>query len=75
VLGWVPVLFVVVLAILGPLLNVPSWVADLSPFHHVARLATDSVVDAAALTWVTTAALLAVALAVATFRRRDVPGR
>ncbi|MBD2763858.1 hypothetical protein IEE91_01355 [Kocuria sp. cx-455] len=74
-LAWVPVIFVLVVAILGPLLNVPSWLADLSPFHHVARLANDSAADAAALTWVTTAAVLAVALALAAFRRRDVPGR
>ena len=74
-LAWVPVLFVVVVAILGPLLNIPSWLADLAPFHHVARLANDSPADAAALTWVTTAAVLATALASVAFRRRDVPGR
>ncbi|MCT1803183.1 ABC transporter permease [Kocuria carniphila] len=73
VLAWVPVLFVVIVAILGPLLSVPSWVTDLSPFHHVARLASDSAADAAALTWISTVAVLTAALAVAAFRRRDIP--
>ncbi len=74
-LAWVPVLFVLVIAVLGPLLSVPSWVADLSPFHHVARLASDASADAAALTWISAVAVLATALAAAAFRHRDAPGQ
>ncbi|MDN5698895.1 MAG: polyketide antibiotic transporter [Kocuria sp.] len=73
VLAWVPVLFVLVVAIMGSLLNLPMWLANLSPFQHVARLASDSPADVAALTLVSSAALVATTLAVAAFRHRDIP--
>lgn len=52
--------------------NPPMWLTDLS-FQHVARLASDSPADVAALTLVSSAALVATALAVAAFRHRDIP--
>lgn len=74
-LAWVPVVYALVIAFLGPLLDVPDQLADLSPFEHTARLATDTGADAAALTLLSAGAVLGVIIAVLAFRRRDVPGR
>jgi ABC-2 type transport system permease protein len=59
-------------AFLGPLLGLPDWVMDISPFTHVPLLpaAGFDVVPLAALTAVA-AALCAVGLV--GFRRRNVP--
>ena len=59
-------------AFLGPLLGLPDWVMDLSPFTHVPLL------PAAELDWVSLLALTAIAAALVAvglvgFRRRNVP--
>jgi ABC-2 type transport system permease protein len=60
------------LAYLGPLLSLPDWVMDLSPFTHVPLLpAADlSIAPLAALTAIAAALT---ALGLVGFRRRDVP--
>lgn len=73
--GWLPVIFVLVMALLGPLLNLPEWLMELSPFHHVARLADDAGPDGWYVTGTVLVALVVAAGAAAIFRRRDVPGR
>ena len=74
-LGWLPVVFVLVTAVLGPLLNLPEWLVELSPFAHVARLADGTGPDAGYVTATAVLALAAAAGAAVIFRRRDVPGR
>jgi ABC-2 type transport system permease protein len=70
-LGWAALAFCAAVMLFGPLLQLPAWVLDLSPFGHVPML------PVAALSWpallellVAVAVLLAVG--VVAFRRRDV---
>ena len=72
--GWLPVVFVLAVGLLGPLLDLPAWLLGLSPFDHVARLAGAGA-DAGYLTAITVVALAAAAGAAVVLRRRDVPGR
>jgi ABC-2 type transport system permease protein len=58
--------------LLGPLLSLPDWVMDLSPFTHVPLVpAADLTVTPLIVLTAVAAALVAVGLA--GFRRRDVP--
>jgi ABC-2 type transport system permease protein len=60
------------LAYLGPLLSLPDWVIDISPFSHVPLLpAADPAIAPLIVLTAIAAALTAVGLAA--FRRRDVP--
>jgi ABC-2 type transport system permease protein len=60
------------LAFLGPLLSLPDWVMDLSPFTHVPLLpAADLTIAPLAVLTAVAAALTAIGLV--GFRRRDVP--
>jgi ABC-2 type transport system permease protein len=59
-------------AFLGPLLGLPDWVMDLSPFTHVPLLPA-ATFDAVPLLALTTVAAAFVALGLAGFRRRNVP--
>ncbi len=70
-LAWVALGAVVVVGEFGPIMDLPSWTLDLSPFAHVPSL------PGADLTWSSLVALTAVAAAlaaggVAAFRRRDL---
>lgn len=74
VLGWAALVAVVVLGEFGPLLRLPVWLQELSPYRHVPAL------PGADLTLVPLAALLAVTAALVAlsgllYRRRDItPG-
>jgi ABC-2 type transport system permease protein len=70
--GWAALVGFVVLGQIGPLLELPQWVMDLSPFAHVPRLPGapyDALPDVA----LTLVALALVATGVAGIRRRDIP--
>jgi ABC-2 type transport system permease protein len=69
--GWVALTGCLVIAMFGPLLDLPGWVRDLSPFQHTppAPAAAVTALPLAALS-VVTAGLLAIGLAA--FRRRDL---
>lgn len=59
---------------IGALLELPTWVMDLSPFTHVPRLPGGEL-RVAPLLWLTTIAVGLVVLGLAGFRRRDVNER
>jgi len=63
--------FAMIIGTFGPLMDLPRWVHDLSPFEHIARLPMDT------LSWTPLIVLTIVALAVsaiglAGFRHRDL---
>jgi ABC-2 type transport system permease protein len=62
-----------VLEVIGALLRAPSWLLDVSPFHHLAAVPIAPVNAQAAIVMLTMAACL-VALGVVAFDRRDVAG-
>nr|WP_042184489.1 ABC transporter permease [Kibdelosporangium sp. MJ126-NF4]CEL16335.1 ABC transporter membrane-spanning protein [Kibdelosporangium sp. MJ126-NF4]CTQ94259.1 ABC transporter membrane-spanning protein [Kibdelosporangium sp. MJ126-NF4] len=55
---------------LGPMLRVPQWLMDVSPFTHVPKLLSD--VSAAPLVWLSVVAVALMAAGLAGFRRRDI---
>ena len=59
-------------AFLGPLLSLPDWVMDLSPYSHVPLLPAADF-ELGPLAALTAVALALVAAGLAGFRRRDVP--
>jgi ABC-2 type transport system permease protein len=61
----------VVVTILGPLLDLPDWVLDLSPFRHAPRFPVDDLRLAPLLALVAATAVLALG-GVAGLRHRDV---
>jgi ABC-2 type transport system permease protein len=71
VFGWGALVAAVLVGELGPLLNLPSWAMDLSPFTHVPKIPGED------WTWGGWLAVLAVAIGLAAwgaagFRRRDL---
>jgi ABC-2 type transport system permease protein len=58
---------------IGALLDVPAWLLDLSPFHHVGLIPAESFQAGAAAVMVALAAVAAAA-AVWAFERRDLAG-
>ena len=73
-LAWVGLVFAVVVMLFGALLQIPEWVQDISPFHHLA------LVPAEDFRWQPLLGLLVVAatmsaLGQAMFRRRDIEVR
>jgi ABC-2 type transport system permease protein len=71
-IGWGALVAFLLLGQVGPLLELPSWVLDLSPYSHTPKLPGGEV------GWLALAGLVAVAAAVlgaglAALRRRDVP--
>jgi ABC-2 type transport system permease protein len=68
---WAALGVVAFLAMLGPLLDLPDWVYDLSPFEHVSRLPAS---DLSVLPLLVLTAIAAVSLAAGAwgFRRRDL---
>lgn len=59
------------LGILGPLLQLPDWTMDLSPFNHVPNVPSADP-KTAPLIWLTATAAALVAIGLVGFRRRDV---
>jgi ABC-2 type transport system permease protein len=60
------------LSFLGPLLSLPDWAVDLSPYEHVPQLPAADF-TAAPLLWLCAVAAVFVAVGMVAFRRRDVP--
>jgi len=69
--GWVVLVACIVLGELGPLLSLPQWVMDLSPFAHSPRL-PGGPVGAAPLVALSTLALALAVGGLLALRRRDV---
>ena len=61
----------VLLTVLGPLLGLPGWVLDLSPFEHVPELPAADF-SAGPLVWLCAVAAGLTALGMLAFRRRDL---
>jgi len=70
-LAWIAVVVVVVVGLLGPVLNLPQWVMDVSPFEHVPSMPAESF-SALPIVMLTLATAVLVAAGLAGFRRRDV---
>jgi ABC-2 type transport system permease protein len=69
--GWLGIIVSVGVLFFGPLLHLPAWVQDLSPYHHMA------LVPAEPFSWTSFAVLTAIAaafsgLGVSAFARRDL---
>jgi len=69
--GWAVVAAAILLAIFGPVLRLPQWALDISPFTHVPKL-PGAAVQAGPLLWLTLAALVAGAAGLGAFRVRDI---
>jgi ABC-2 type transport system permease protein len=69
--AWVALTGCLVIAMFGPLLDLPAWVMDLSPFEHTSALPADSVrlLPLGVMTVVTAGLLV---LGFARFRTRDI---
>lgn len=74
VLGWLALLFCVVVLLFGQVLRFPSWVVDLSPFSHLGRFPAEPV-SWADLAVVLLLGLLLGAAGLGTFLRRDLSAR
>jgi ABC-2 type transport system permease protein len=70
-LAWAVLVYAVLLAFFGPLLDLPQWLHNLSPLDHIARMPLDDVTVAPVLILAAIAAATA-ALGVWAFRRRDL---
>ena len=70
-LGWALVLWSLLVGQLGALLDLPTWLQDLSPFSHTPAYPLDPVTAGPPVVLVAIAAVLVV-LGVVGFRRRDV---
>ncbi|MFJ5233782.1 ABC transporter permease [Kitasatospora sp. NPDC088391] len=68
--GWAGFAVFVLVAWLGPILQLPQWFLDLSPFTHLPHL-PGGPFEAAPLLWTTALAALATAVGLTALRRRD----
>ena len=69
--GWTMVSAAVLAVFFGPLLRLPQWALDISPFTHVPKLPGASR-HAAPQLWLTLAAAILGAAGLAALRQRDV---
>jgi ABC-2 type transport system permease protein len=69
--AWLFVGAILLIAQLGPVLELNQWVMDVSPFTHLPRLPGGDV-TAVPLVWLGALVLLLGAAGLATFRRRDL---
>jgi ABC-2 type transport system permease protein len=68
--SWVALTIFLLLGQLGPILQLPQWLMDLSPFTHIPKLTAQ--VSAAPLIWLSVVAVVLGVAGLAGFRRRDV---
>ncbi|ASU80058.1 hypothetical protein CDG81_19340 [Actinopolyspora erythraea] len=69
-LSWLVLAGIVFVGMFGPLLRLPDWAADISPFAHVPTLPTEEFAPAPLLALTATAVSLT-AVGIAAYRRRD----
>ena len=70
-LAWAVLVYAVLLAFFGPLLELPQWLHNVSPLDHIARMPLEDFALAPVLI-LTAVALAAAAVGLASFRRRDL---
>ncbi|MEV4257557.1 ABC transporter permease, partial [Spirillospora sp. NPDC049652] len=70
-LGWAVLVVFLLVGELGPLLKLPGWAMDVSPFAHTPRL-PGSAWSATPLLWLLAVAAVLVGAGLWTFRRRDL---
>ncbi len=70
-LAWAGLAGCILVALLGPLLKIPEWLASVSPFDHLPQVPAAEFA-AAPLAVLTAVAAAVVAVGVAAFRKRDV---
>jgi ABC-2 type transport system permease protein len=68
--SWAALTLFVLMGQLGPILQLPEWIMDISPFTHVPRLT--ETVTAGPLVWLSVVAIALGAVGLFGFRRRDV---
>ncbi|WP_438387057.1 ABC transporter permease [Actinopolyspora saharensis] len=69
-LGWLVLAWAVFVGMFGPLLRLPDWLAEVSPFAHTPMLPTGDP-EATPLIALTVTAVVLMAVGVTAFRRRD----
>jgi ABC-2 type transport system permease protein len=69
--SWALLVGFLLLGELGPLLNLPAWAMDLSPFAHIPRLPGGDF-SLVPLIWLTLVAVALLVVGVTVFRRRDL---
>jgi ABC-2 type transport system permease protein len=69
--GWGALVVFLLLGQLGPILELPQWAMDISPFTHTPKLPGGDF-SATPLVWLTLVALALTAAGLASFRRRDI---
>lgn len=70
-LAWAAIVACYVVFIVGPILDVPDWVLDLSPFEHIPAMPAADL-DIAPLIWLTLVAAALTAAGLAALQRRDI---
>lgn len=69
--GWVALATFLVLGTLGPVLRLPQWLMNVSPFAHVPRL-PGSAFTATPLLWLAGVAVVGLVAGLSAFRQRDI---